>query len=224
MSYEELALDIFFVVRTKYREGSFESDNKTYTKEAMQSLVDAGVSKPGRLYRFRNNNNIANIKTKQGAAVGQRYAASTDPSDADAVIGGIIFKIPQPALNCAELTQMACHLANKKTKDYCAVHLTPTDHAFCVIGCQGSFLDKITVPIREFSGQSWTNVFAVDVWLNICCPLTKYGASAEKKLEKWTAAGKRIAWVAPGEDEDSWAVPTGDYSKQFLDSKLNKGL
>lgn len=135
--------------------------------------------------------------------------------------GDLIARMKGPrALNCGELTDLACYYAMEECHDSGRVWrvslIRPGDHAFCVVGADAPALDgSVVARLADDAGDLWV----ADAWMNLCCPVRQYPALAEAQCDNWTSSGKRIAWT----DETGqlgWWTAKGKYSDTFARAQI----
>ena len=168
---------------------------------------------------------LVGTKSSEGRAARERKRASGDPLFPEMRTGylhalqhGIkVFAQPDGARigNCDDMACAAGYFARFLGigVPWVARIGAPGDHAFCILGTAST--PKFTrVRDVQFDYQgSWV----VDPWANTCCPLRDYPEAFSRKMDKWTADGKRIwcfltnAWIAPSDEA---------YIKGFLTGPL----
>ncbi|MGH7077984.1 MAG: hypothetical protein ACREFU_07780 [Acetobacteraceae bacterium] len=136
--------------------------------------------------------------------------------------GELIVRLIGPrAMNCEELSCVACYYAFEDCKDKSIIwrgSLTPpADHIFCFIGSSANGLSNIVV--SDLANSS-LDIWAVDPWANVYCVIRKYPQLVAEKMERWTSYGKRIYWNGPDTRTAGWWAPKGKYGDKFLNSKL----
>ena len=216
---------MFDAVRDRYRaEGGLKSTNKKYEIESPT------IAELQRMQR-RNSNADAGHKGHRAQRVSVNEYAMSDKIPAVrgrpsfVVTGQALWEQNATILNCQELAQMACYQAEKRGAPCWFMDLDPMDHSLCVIGTPDAIKAIAGKTVRSLKGVSTElDAHAVDVWLNTVCRIRDYPDRAADKLKKWALAGKRVSWVPPGEDDDVWDAPSGNYSACFLDATLERGF
>jgi len=226
MSTEVNAKAIFKDVRERYKSSLVGSSNKKYDLDA-EIFADA----PPEVLVKRGMRNLKATmaherKGREGTIIGR--AVGADPQSnlsSDAMVGKQIWNMNIQKLNCDELAKMCCWKASEiPISAYLGAFDPPADHALCLVGTVNTQpLKKIkgSLPIKDYKAATLTSdVWVVDVWLNTVCHISDYPEKAARKLNDWTKAGKRITFFPPGENDEIWAAPSGEYATVFLNATM----
>jgi|SRR5579859_916313 len=222
MSLGDAANFVFDEVRQRYKASPFKSTNKGYD---LGAVPDDLLPKRARRNVFANAGH--GVHGRERMAAFTLAGSSEIPAGRPAFIatGHALWRMNAAVLNCSELASMACYRAEQKQAHSWLMDLDPMDHALCVIGTAKAISAIDGKTVRDLSGLALNiEAYAVDVWLNICCPVRSYAESVSEKLERWTQVGKRVSWVPENTDIDRWDRPNGDYRETFLKSRLSKSF
>jgi hypothetical protein len=137
-------------------------------------------------------------------------------------IGKTIKNMPAGSGNCVEMAALAGYEARETYNVawkflYSANVMPPGDHVFTVV--TDTIVSKPFASVREFTETSCVKKWLIiDPWLNVCCTANAYLELGSKKLNQWSAQGKRIRWT--GSVGDGWYEPGGEYDLAFAQSPL----
>ncbi len=220
MPTKDMAETVYEVVLERYK-ASQKSDNKSYDKTRTY-----GEKQEKRNRRMRLADENEPIRRAQRKDIGHAFTdLRAAPSESTyAQYGRIYINMNLQVLNCGELSRIACAEAFTRAYPATVFGFDEFDHEFCVVGPASQWDKADYIAVTALDTLTAIDLYVVDVWMRICCPIAAYGQQVLRVLDDWTGKGKQIA----GPEEGEWLVPNGSdengYQAIFLRSRIKKGL
>ena len=200
--------------------------NAVKIKERVRDFFDKGYKSGKKIYDLSACLDLAKAKKRNKNAaksVAHRPAGATSYYN----LAELVIKMPvtDRSGNCGEMAALSAYYALKtefikRERIFIGSVTNPGDHAFCLVS-QAEITKTLTfASVTEFTkskaAPSW---MIIDPWLNVAGPASTYITEGGKKLDKWTAEGKRVAWHA-GSKGPNWYAPNGEYKTAFISAPV----
>jgi len=165
-------------------------------------------------------------KRDQDAAESRTHRLKNPGSDFE--LAELLRKMPvnDRSGNCGEMAALSALYAwrfynIRRDRLYIGSISKPGDHVFCLVApvpVARSFLHFDSV--GDFVASDAVALWAIcDPWLNVACGANDYVTNGGQQLDKWQAAGKRVAWD-DGNGWD-WFPPGGEYKVKFGEAPVD---